>query len=193
MLLTLHDYLPVAKEIFDTILPVTHRRSLVGDLRRGIIKPTKIDFLVEPIKIEQKDLFDNVLDAQYNIQPMIDALKVMDTVLVAVKESHYRFVTRKAIELNIYVHHSKDQWGFNLIKHTGSNEFLEWATCPRSKGGALPSSAHIKNNGVYQGKTLITMPYEIHFLNFIGMGWVEPKKRHSGMMLQNSGGTVADG
>jgi hypothetical protein len=62
---------------------------------------------------------------------------------------------------------------------------------PASIGRSITSFAQVKQGGVYQGKQLIEMPEEIHFLKFLGFGDVNPKTRRVGLPF-GTGGDIND-
>ena len=85
------------------------------------------------------------------------------------------------------------QWGVNLAIRTGpgspGNHFSKWIVTPRKAGGSLPDGYRVKHAAVWRedqidaksepikGETPIPMPDEINFLDFLGLGWLEPKNR----------------
>jgi hypothetical protein len=78
------------------------------------------------------------------------------------------------------------QWGVQAVIRTGPAEFSHWMVTKKSKGGALPDG-YIVEDGVVGKRVFslkgevrgnaISMPEEIDFLNFCGLGWIEPKDR----------------
>lgn len=69
------------------------------------------------------------------------------------------------------------QWGLIMAIRTGPKDFSRWIVTQRYKGGALPSDCRVNKGAVWHGDRMIEMPEEIQFLQFLGLGWVEPEER----------------
>jgi hypothetical protein len=73
-----------------------------------------------------------------------------------------------------------ERWGVEMLIKTGPAEFSHKCVTARREGGYLPSYCQIKNGWqVYHrdGGLLLEMPSERAFLEFIGLGWIEPEDR----------------
>jgi DNA polymerase/3'-5' exonuclease PolX len=71
-------------------------------------------------------------------------------------------------------------WGVIYTIRTGPVEFSHWIVTQRKRGGGLPSDCRVEGGRVYRGDQHLPMPEEIDLLNFLELGWVEPKDRQPG-------------
>ena len=83
------------------------------------------------------------------------------------------------INLDLFIVTPPAQWGVIMAIRTGPAEFSQWCVTQRSKGGALPSDCQVKDGGVYRhgASRPISMPEELDFLDFLGLGWINPSER----------------
>jgi hypothetical protein len=88
------------------------------------------------------------------------------------------------------------QWGVNYVIRTGpnspNNNFSTWIVTPQIQGGRLPDGYRVKHAAVWKEHQLdvkgipfpdeepLPMPDEEDFLDFLGLGWIEPKDRVAG-------------
>jgi len=77
-------------------------------------------------------------------------------------------------------------WGVLSVIRTGPHDFSHWIVTRKKHGGALPNGFRVQSGAVWKGEkevkdlsgeTPIGFHTEIDFLNFLGLGWVEPKDR----------------
>ncbi len=81
------------------------------------------------------------------------------------------------INLDLFIVLPPAQWGVIYTLRTGPEDFSTWVVTKRQKGGRLPSDCEMHDGGVYRNGELISMPEEMDFLNFLGLGWIEPFER----------------
>ena len=97
------------------------------------------------------------------------------------------------IKLDLFIATPPAQWGLLMVIRTGPNKpdnnFSKWCVTQRHKGGCLPNGVREEFGAVWNGEDKVEkisllpkqndyiMPEEIDFLNFIGLGWIEPKDR----------------
>lgn len=74
-----------------------------------------------------------------------------------------------------------ETWGYQLTIRTGPSDFSHWLVTPRRQGGALPKSMTEKNARLWLADSMVPIetPEEIDFLNAVGVGWIEPKRRRA--------------
>jgi len=72
------------------------------------------------------------------------------------------------------------QWGVLFAIRTGPADFSKWLVTPRKDGGALPSYCCVQDGVVRNGDTIMPMPEESDFFDFLGLGWIEPGQRQAG-------------
>lgn len=98
--------------------------------------------------------------------------------------------------LDLFIVTPPAQWGIQLVIRTGpgseQDNFSRWIVTPRRHGGCLPDGLRVKHVAIWREDqldekgeplpgqtTLLPMPEEAAFLEFLGLGWVEPKNRHA--------------
>ncbi|MHC4604512.1 MAG: nucleotidyltransferase family protein [Planctomycetota bacterium] len=97
----------------------------------------------------------------------------------------YKQIQLENIKLDLFIVTPPASWGVIFTIRTGPPKFSQWVVTQRDKGGALPSHASVKNGAVWVGEEKLPMFEEIDFLDFIGLGWVEPSGRYPRMDLRN--------
>lgn len=86
----------------------------------------------------------------------------------------------EGIKLDLFMVLPPAQWGVIFAIRTGPAEFSRWIVTSRPTG-ALPAGYRVKDGGVrrnsWEEGFIISMPEEIDFLDFLGLGWIEPGDR----------------
>lgn len=102
------------------------------------------------------------------------------------------------ISVDLFICIPPSDWGVQAVIRTGPSDFSHWCVTHKSQGGALPDGYFVKHQVVWienkiskqdvgenQDKAIalltatnhLSMPEEIDFLNFLELGWIEPKDR----------------
>ncbi len=106
------------------------------------------------------------------------------------------------IQVDLFLCTPPSQWGVLYTIRTGpaalENNFSKWVVTQKHKGGGLPDGHFVKHNVVWiesqigeedvprdpvkaakvmNDQNHVPMPEEIDFLNFLGLGWIDPDKR----------------
>lgn len=74
-------------------------------------------------------------------------------------------------------------WGVQSVIRTGPADFSHWCVTRRRNGGALPNGYHVQDGAVWEGasenetQNKIGFDTELDFLEFLGLGWIEPGER----------------
>lgn len=77
-------------------------------------------------------------------------------------------------------------WGVQKVIRTGPADFSHWVVTRKRNGGALPNEYRVQDGAVWEGdrhamnlegETIVGFEEEKDFLNFLGLGWIEPKDR----------------
>lgn len=80
------------------------------------------------------------------------------------------------------------RWGVQMVIRTGPADFSHWCVTRKRNGGALPNGYRVQDGAVWVGERqvkdlneedLVGFAAEKDFLDFIGVGWIEPKDRVS--------------
>jgi len=92
---------------------------------------------------------------------------------------YQQWALEEGINLDLFIVTPPAQWGVILAIRTGPAQLSQALVTQRSKGGLLPSWAHVKNGAVWYTKTgeLIEMATEAEFFQFCGLPFVEPRLR----------------
>ena len=193
------DALKVAESLVEHFRPACERIEIKGSLCR--LKPDvkDIDILAVPgliplpmpraqfgqgVPVVHKIMLDKSIfeicqegwmkPAQKNEG---ERLKKFD---IAVKEYS------NSIRLDLFLVLPPAQWGVLFVIRTGPFDFSQWCVTQRHKGGCLPNLFRVQDGAVWMGEIpekdpdplgMMVMPEEINFLNFLGLGWIEPKDR----------------
>jgi len=80
------------------------------------------------------------------------------------------------------------EWGVQMVIRTGPADFSHWLVTRQSYGGAMPSLYRVQDGAVWLGareeknpdpSTKLSMPEEMDFFEFLGLGWIEPGEREA--------------
>ena len=90
------------------------------------------------------------------------------------------------ISVELYLVLPPATWGVRSLVVTGPKDFSHWVVTRRKMGGALPNGYRVQDGAVWEGdrhamnlegETIVGFDEEKDFLNFLGLGWIEPKDR----------------
>ena len=102
------------------------------------------------------------------------------------------------IKCELFINIPPSEWGVQMVIRTGPSDFSHWCVTNRKFGGALPDGYFVKHQVVWIADEIskhdmpknadkavelltdtnhLSMPEEVDFLNFLGLGWIEPKER----------------
>lgn len=70
-------------------------------------------------------------------------------------------------------------WGVQMLIRTGSADFSHWCVTRKSHGGTLPNGYRVKDGAVWNRATGTPIGFddEREFMEFLGLGWIEPRDR----------------
>ena len=92
------------------------------------------------------------------------------------------------INLDLFVVTPPAEWGVQMVIRTGPAEFSHWCVARVRNGGVMKNTHRVQDGAVWLGDreeknpdplTKLSMPEEIDFLNFLGLGWIEPGEREA--------------
>jgi len=164
----------IANELIDILTFNCDRIEIAGSIRRGKQEVKDIELVCKPKFLNKLDMFGNVVGS-------IPKLDVVDWSFIGkpIKNgSRYKQIAlHSGINLDLFIVFPPAQWGCQFTIRTGPADFSKWVVASRQKGGALPSNSRVKDGCVYCNGEPIPMPEEIDFLNYLGLGWIEPSER----------------
>jgi DNA polymerase/3'-5' exonuclease PolX len=187
------DIWPVAQSLAEALRPACVRLEIAGSLRRQKALVHDIEIVAMP-RLE-RDLFGDLVVPRDGLT--VDAPTELDEVLARLVRqdrlclgdrmgSRYKkfWVSapdRPRIKLDLFIVLPPAQWGVLFAIRTGPADFSHWIVTQRLAGGALPSHCRVLDGAVREGLIgegkIIPMPEENDFLEFLGLGWIEPAER----------------
>ena len=168
-----------ARDMLFDIMPFCERGycEVVGSVRREAPIVGDIEFLYVPIPHSEADLFGTMIPSGNEFHLALPRLlRRWKATIISGGDTITRIQTsRTTIE---FYKATRQTWGVEQLIRTGPSEFSTRAVTQRNKGGYLPSYACVQDGWkVMHGNNPIEMQREEDFLNFLGIGWVEPQNR----------------
>lgn len=187
------EALKVAERLLELFQPVCERIEIKGSLARLNPDVKDIDLLIVP-DLTQLPLpraeFGKPVPTIYKTK--LDQLlgQMVDDGLIQFEKNGDRLkrfrVREPFISVELYAVLAPETWGVKSVIRTGPKDFSHWVVTRRRIGGALPDGYRVQNGAVWKGvkevkdltgETPIGFESEKDFLNFLGLGWVEPQDR----------------
>lgn len=168
-----------AKQLADQLLaklsPVCQRIEIAGGVRRHKVECHDIELVAVPRLEPFLDMFGQVGGKRNLLNEFIDAYGY---VTEKNGDRQKKIIYTPEINVDLFIVLPPAQWGVIFTLRTGSANFSHHIVTIRKHGGALPSNCRVKDGCVLdqQGR-IIPMPEEMDFLNFLGLGWIEPEAR----------------
>ena len=183
----------VAEALVEHFRPACHEIEIHGSLRRLKPEVKDIDLLCipdlpplpkpklefgKPIPKVHKTLLDKMIDEM-----------VQDGSIQLVKSGEFSktfYLKYAGINAEIYCVLPPATWGVRSVIRTGPAEFSHWIVTRKKQGGALPNGYRVQDGAVWEGEKevkdlanqiMVGFDSEKDFLNFLGLGWIEPKDR----------------
>jgi DNA polymerase/3'-5' exonuclease PolX len=167
----------IAETIAIMLQPRCLRIEIAGSVRRGKAEVHDIELCAMP-------RFERVTDLFGQPKGVMSLLENYPWALVGELlkggEKYKQLRLEEGINLDLFIVTPPADWGVIYTIRTGPAEFSHWIVTQRKRGGGLPSDCKVEGGRVYRGDEYLPMSEEIDFLNFLGLGWVEPKDRQPG-------------
>lgn len=93
------------------------------------------------------------------------------------------FWTKPYIAVDMFLVTPPATWGVQSLIRTGPADFSHWCVTRRKNGGALPDGFRVQDGAVWKGERenetdhKVGFENEKEFLDFLGLGWIEPSQR----------------
>jgi DNA polymerase/3'-5' exonuclease PolX len=177
--------LEIANDLIEILGPHFVRLEIAGSVRRGKPEVKDIELVAVPKMKEVKDL----LGIPTIISEMeLDQFSWTTIGKVIKRGQRYKQISimvpgqypYEEIMLDLFIVLPPAQWGVIYTIRTGPADFSQWCVTKRRNGGALPSDSAVSEGRVLRYGEAIEMPEEIDFLNYLGLGWIEPADRAAG-------------
>lgn len=185
----------IAESMMNYLRPACERIEIAGSIRRGKTEVKDIEIVVIP------DL-SPVPRARAEFgkpAPMIHKTKLDAFLYELVKqdkifmqkdgERYKKFIIKDhAIAVDLFIVLPPAQWGVQFTIRTGPADFSHWIVTRKKHGGALPNLHRVQDGAVWEGEheeksldgqVLVGFETEVDFLNFLGLGWIEPGEREA--------------
>lgn len=164
-----------AKSIADGLLekfaPYCDRISIAGSVRRKKSEVHDIEIVAIPKIIDEPNVFDEIGKREFPSDLFLPYKMIKNG-------SRYKQMELpEGINLDLFIVIEPAQWGVIFTIRTGPADFSHKLVTLKSFGGYLPGDCKVHDGGVYRGGALIPMPDEKDFLEFVGLGWIEPEAR----------------
>ena len=172
------EAMKLAHGIRTALLPYCERIEIAGSVRRGKAEVHDFELCAIPKMIGEPVLFGQM--------PKVSALDCQGAYFSGLGQivkngSRYKqiLLMPQNFMLDLYIVLPPANWGVIFTIRTGPADFSHWCVTQRKKGGGLPSNCQVKDGAVIRNGVVVPMPEEMDFLNFLGLGWVEPADREA--------------
>lgn len=199
------EALNVAKALVGYFEPACKEIKIVGSVSRGKPEVKDIEMLIvpdltppaapklefgKPMPKSYKSVLDELVGRMY---------QAGDCHILANGERQKKLGLKYAgIVCELYIVIPPAEWGVQCVIRTGPKDFSHWCVTNREFGGALPDGYFCKHGVIWVGEEIgkrdipddqnkamklltdtnhLSMPEEVDFLNFLELGWIEPKDR----------------
>lgn len=195
----------VAEALVEHLRPFCRRIEIRGSIARFKPDAGDIEILAEPdlspVPRERLE-FGKPVPRSYNtfLDRAVDLMKKDGAIRVHADGDRYKkiWLNYAGIQVDLFINIAPSDWGVQSVIRTGPEDFSHWCVTQRKYGGALPNGYYVKHQVVWIESELpkvempreaddaielltdtnhLPMPEEIDFLNFLGLGWIEPKDR----------------
>ena len=178
----------IAEHMLLNLRSYCRRVEIAGSLRREKAVVGDIEVVAIPRIDEVRDMFGAVQSQR----SLLDDFSWGVYGQVLKNGSRYKQIAlSEGINLDLFIVLPPADWGVIYTIRTGPAEFSKWIVTQRFAGGALPSDCRVMDGHVVRGLIgvgeYLPMSEEIDFLNFLGIGWVEPCDRQAGLPLKLTG------
>jgi DNA polymerase/3'-5' exonuclease PolX len=168
----------IVMDIID--MDVCHSVSVVGSVRRGKPVVHDIEILCIPKRAPS-------IDDMFGVASLAATVSLFDTYLpdlarawksqIVTNGEKLKRLCFEELPIEICIS-SPERWGVEMVIKTGPSEFSKKCVTIRQHDGYLPSNCNIRDGWkVFRNETYFPMENEIDFLEFIGLGWIEPGDR----------------
>lgn len=188
------DALSIAESVVEILRPACGQIEIAGSVRRG--KPDVKDIEIvavpnlvpparprpefgKPMPVAYKTVLDLIVSRQCELGPFSGrwALKKNG------EKYKQIYLVEHEIAVDLFLVTPPAMWGVQFAIRTGPADFSHWIVTRQRNGGALPNGYRVQDGAVWEGAAenetdnLVGFFSEIDFLQFLGLGWIEPGER----------------
>lgn len=201
-----HDAaLKVAEALVDHLRPACTRIEIKGSVARLKADVKDIEIVVIPSSkpVPRAMLeFGKPIPPTYktHLDKLVDEMRLAGDIRLEANGDRYKkmYLNYAGIKVDLFIVIPPAEWGVLAVIRTGPSDFSHWCVTNRKLGGALPDGYFVKHGVVWvgteiakkdvpddQGKAMklltpmnhLVMAEETSFLDFLGLGWIEPSER----------------
>lgn len=164
-----------ADELLAKLSPACERIEIAGGVRRKKAECHDIELVAIPKQDPIVDIFNQVAGHRNLLNERIEELHL---VLDKNGDRYKKIIYTNELNCDLFIVLPPAQWGVIFTIRTGSAEFSHHIVTARKYGGCMPSDCVCKDGAVHDSRgRIIPMHEEMDFLNFLGLGWIEPSER----------------
>lgn len=178
------DARSIGDEVVEALRPYCERVELAGSVRRLKAEVKDIEVVCVPRMTPQLDLWGNQVGTVSALDYSNSWHADVGVFSMAKNGKRYKQAVLAAngkgmIKLDLFLAIEPAQWGVAMVIRTGPAEFSKWCVTKRAKGGGMPTGFYEEGLAVWpEGeKKPLRMDEEIDYLDFLGMGWINPEER----------------
>lgn len=169
---------PIADRLVHDFTPFCERVEIAGSIRRGKPDVKDIELVAIPRIAHELDMFGYSVGVRNELDYPLSHLGAK---FLMNGPRFKQLALPEGIMLDLFLVLPPAQWGVLFTIRTGPEEFSKWCVTNRLRGGAMPDAykcddGHIVHKLIDENPV---MPEELDFLNFLGLGWVEPSQRQA--------------
>jgi DNA polymerase/3'-5' exonuclease PolX len=197
--------LNVAQALMDYFQPACREIKIVGSVRRGKadVKDIELVCIADDAPPEKPKLeFGNPIPATHKtrLDELAHRMAQSGDARMEANGDRYKkmYLKYAGIKCELFINVPPAEWGVQLLIRTGPKDFSHWCVTSRKFGGALPDGYFVKHQVVWIAEEIekrdipddpnkadvfltdanhLSMHDEVDFLNFLGLGWIEPGER----------------
>jgi DNA polymerase/3'-5' exonuclease PolX len=197
--------LKVAESLMEHFRPACTRIEIAGSVRRlkMDVKDIELVLVPDPAPVAREPLvFGQPIPKKHQTQldKLVWEMAERGDIRIEANGDRYKkfYLKYAGIKVDMFINLAPSQWGVQMVIRTGSAEFSHWIVSQRKIGGALPNGYFVKHQVVWDAEEIkkADVPYdpnkaakllndfnhlpmleEKDFLEFCGLGWIEPKDR----------------
>lgn len=172
----------LAAVLVDELQDYCDRIEIAGSIRRGKANVKDIEIVAGPRMTEEYNLFGEQVSTRNAIEHPLRRLELAGARYIKNGPRYKQLALPGGINLDLFLVLPPAQWGVILAIRTGPANFSQWIVTQRTAGGALPDGYRVTGGAVRRGLTfgegeIVAMSEECDFLDFLGLGWIEPGQR----------------
>lgn len=176
----LRDAKVKAAGLFEQLSPACEVIAIAGSIRRGHPTPRDIEIVAIPkFRTRQTTLFDGAGDAGNADNLLWEALDAMDLTKIKGADKYRKFIDNNdGVQLDVFTA-TQDNWGLQYLIRTGSADFSRSILTIANRRGYHSEEAVFYDK---RGQPHY-MRSERDVFEFLGLAWIPPEKRESGVRL----------